>query len=579
MSETQPHLNRNITRLFWILLIMPGLHSFPSAAQAPAPATPKPPAPPADGAVPPLSGAGPANRSSVAQPQAAPSTQPAFDILEYQVEGNSVLPAAAIEKAVTPFLGENRGASDVEAARSALEKVYQDAGFLSVFVQTPEQKIVDGTVILQVVEGTVERLRVTGARYTAPSVLREQVPALAPGEVPYFPEMQQQLAQLGRGDDRKVVPVLRAGTTPGSVEAELKVEDQLPLHGSLELNNRYSFDTAHLRLAASLRYDNLWQRGHSLAVSYQTTPEKPDQIKVYSGTYAVPLGSAGTLALYAVHSGSQLVTVGSTGVIGQGDIAGLRYIRPLPPLPGYNQSLVAGIDYKNFSDTTTPLGADSGIVSPIRYAPFTLGYNAKLAGSDGSATQFSLTANWHMRHFGDIDVDCAGVRTNAFGCKRFNADANYFYARGELSRLQALPRQWSLYAKLSGQYANQPLISNEQFGIGGVDTVRGYTEFERLGDRGLVANLELRTPNLAGAAGGVLRELNLLAFADYGDAQVIQALPSQQYSFHLGAVGFGLRAKGWKTLSASLDLAWPQLDGARNNSRDPRLHFRLAYEF
>ena len=501
-----------------------------------------------------------------------------FDILEYQVEGNSVLPAPVIEKAVTPYLGEDRTATDVEAARAALEKVYQGAGFLSVYVQTPEQKIVDGVVILQVVEGTVEKLRVTGAQYTAPEALREQVPALAAGQVPYFPEMQDQLAQVSRGEDRKVVPVLRAGSTPGTVEAELKVDDKLPLHGSLELNNRYSLDTDRLRLAASLRYDNLWQRGHSLAVSYQTTPEDPQQIKVFSGTYVIPIEGAGALALYAVHSGSQLVTLGSTGVIGRGNIFGLRYIRPLPTLPGYTHSLVAGIDYKDFSDTTTPLGADSGIVSPIRYAPFTVGYNAKVAGEAGTQTLFSLTANWHFRGIGDVDVDCAGVRVSAFACKRFGADANYFYARGELSRLQMLPGKWSLYARASGQYANQPLISNEQFGMGGADTVRGYTEYERLGDRALIGTVELRTPNLRQQAEG-LRELTVLAFGDYGDASVIQALPSQQNRFYLASVGFGLRAKGWKTFDAAFDLAWPLRDGARGSSRDPRLHFRLAYEF
>jgi len=540
-------------------MLIAGLLSLPSAAQTP-------------------SSAAPSDQSSSPGSPAAREAGHRFDIFEYQVEGNSVLPAAAIEKAVTPFLGEGRSAGDVELARGALEKVYQEAGFLSVFVQTPEQKIVDGVVVLQVVEGTVERLRVTGARYTSPQALREQVPALAPGQVPYFPEMQQELAQLGRGDDRKVVPVLRAGTTPGTVEAELKVDDRLPLHGSIELNDRYSFDTSRLRLAASLRYDNLWQRGHSLSVSYQTTPEKPDQIKVFSGTYVLPLGDGANLALYAVHSGSQLVTIGSTGVIGNGDIVGLRYIRSLPPLPDYSHSLVAGVDYKNFADTTTPLGADSGIISPIRYAPFTLGYNGKIAGEGGSQTQFSVTGNWHFRHVGDTDVDCAGVHVSAFACKRFNADANYFYARGELSRLQMLPRQWSLFGKVGGQYASQPLISNEQFGIGGAESVRGYTEYERLGDRALYASVELRTPNLRAGTGN-LRELNLLAFADYGDATVVQALPSQQYRFHLASVGMGLRLKAWNALTAALDLAWPLLDGARTNTRDPRLHFRLVHEF
>src|ERR1019366_7021340 len=48
--------------------------------------------------------------------------QPHFDILEFQVEGNTVLPDQAIEQAVMPFLGPDQKMDSVEAARAALEK-------------------------------------------------------------------------------------------------------------------------------------------------------------------------------------------------------------------------------------------------------------------------------------------------------------------------------------------------------------------------------------------------------------------------------------------------------------------------
>ena len=44
-----------------------------------------------------------------------------FDVEEYRVEGNSVLPDATVEDAVYPFLGEARSANDIESARAALE--------------------------------------------------------------------------------------------------------------------------------------------------------------------------------------------------------------------------------------------------------------------------------------------------------------------------------------------------------------------------------------------------------------------------------------------------------------------------
>jgi hemolysin activation/secretion protein len=142
---------------------------------------------------------------------------PKFDILEYQVEGNTRLSDIDIERAVTPFLGEAKTLNEVEAARAALERAYHDAGYLTVVVSIPEQRVDDGNVILAVTEGQVERLRVKGAEYHLASGIKQQVPELAEGNVPYFPEVQRELESLNRSADLKAAPVLKAGRTPGSV--------------------------------------------------------------------------------------------------------------------------------------------------------------------------------------------------------------------------------------------------------------------------------------------------------------------------------------------------------------------------
>src|SRR5262249_49403555 len=151
----------------------------------------------------------------------------------------------------------------------------------------------------------------------------ERVPALAEGAAPNFTEMQTQLAQLSRGSDRRVTPVLKQGSAPGTVQLELNVEDQLPLHGNVELNDRYSPNTTHLRLQGMLRYDNLWQKDHSLSLNAQTSPEDTSQVKVLSASYLMPTGTGGSLlALYGVNSRSNVATVGSLAVIGNGSIVG-----------------------------------------------------------------------------------------------------------------------------------------------------------------------------------------------------------------------------------------------------------------
>src|ERR1700716_1450558 len=98
---------------------------------------------------------------------AAPDTAPAtarFDVLEIRVLGNSVLDTRAVEGAVYPFLGSHKSIEDMEAARAALEKLYHDKGYGTVFVDLPEQEVNDGVVRLKVTEGRLNAVRVTGAR-------------------------------------------------------------------------------------------------------------------------------------------------------------------------------------------------------------------------------------------------------------------------------------------------------------------------------------------------------------------------------------------------------------------------------
>ena len=116
---------------------------------------------------------------------AAPApTVARFDVFEYAVEGNTVLENIDIERAVYPWLGPGKTADDVEKARAALEAAYQQNGYLSVSVVLPVQTVDEGVIRLQVIEGQVERLKVSGNRYTSRRDLRGGVDQvdLRPGD-------------------------------------------------------------------------------------------------------------------------------------------------------------------------------------------------------------------------------------------------------------------------------------------------------------------------------------------------------------------------------------------------------------
>lgn len=508
-------------------------------------------------------GSPPASQAEAREPEAR------FDVFEYRVEGATLLPVLIVEQAVYPYLGEKKTLSDVEKAREALEKAYHGAGYLTVLVSIPQQKVDGGLVKLTVTEAPVNRLRVVESRYFSLGEIRAGAPQLAEGNVPNFPQMQKELAALNRSSDRKITPVLRPGKTPGTVEVDLKVKDTLPFHGNVELNDRYSQDTTRTRLTASARWDNLWQKQHGLGITVQTAPENTDESRVFSASYTWPLASGNYLAFYGVKSESDVAAVGTLNVIGNGTIFGARYIRPLRSRSeGFFHTATFGVDYKDFNQSVS-LNGGGGFETPIRYLPFTLGWDGNWLDEKRS-TRLGFAFNFHLRGL--------VAEEQEFADKRFKGRANYAYLRGNASHTERWSSGWRGEARGTWQIAAQPLISNEQFAIGGVDTVRGYLESAALGDDGAALSLEATTPNLAKRLNDSLDDLRLLAFLDGGYVHVRAPITAEDRTT-LGGAGIGVRLKGWSGVSAGIDWAVALKTLGKTERGDSRGHFRLGYEW
>ncbi|MDD5276170.1 MAG: ShlB/FhaC/HecB family hemolysin secretion/activation protein [Methylovulum sp.] len=497
-----------------------------------------------------------------------------FDLLELRVKGNTLLEKKELERTVYQFLGPKKDIDTVENARNALEDVYRKKGYQTVAVDIPEQNVKNGVVYLQVVEGKVSRLRVKDSRYFSLGSIKAGVPELAEGNVPNLPVMQKQLAALSdKSPDRKITPILRAGDTPGTLEVDLKVKDELPLHGRIELNGRNTSSTSRLRLVSTLHYDNLWQKLHSASVMYQVSPENNEEVDVWAGTYAMPLlDTDAKVALYAVSSSSnaQVASAGALSVIGIGEIYGARLIKPLPGLDNYFHSFTMGVDYKSFKENLNLIGSDT-IKTPISYLPFMMQYSSSLRGKE-SFTAFNLGVNFSVRGLGNSQQD--------FENKRINARADYMYLTSGINFNYDLPWAMELATRVSGQVASSPLISNEQFSLGGMQSIRGYFETQALADSGLIGSLELRSsPRLASSNLDYINKLQAIVFVDGGKGWIQDALLGNPSVYNLASTGFGMRFQMWKYLSGVLDLGFPLISLGPVSAGDPKLHFNVATEF
>lgn len=490
-----------------------------------------------------------------------------FDILEFQVEGNTKLSAENIEAAVYPQMGEKKTISDVEKARESLEKAYHEAGFLTVLVDIPEQDVDKKVVKLNVTEGKVGRLRVKDSDYYSLGRIKHLAQSVKEGEIPHFPTLQKDISRLNRTADKRVTPVMKAGKTFGTVDVDLKVEDNLPFHASLELNDRFSQDTSRLRLSGMVRYDNLWQREHSLSLNFLTSPEDTDEVKVISANYLMRFDDSDALmAFYGVSSKSNIAAVGGISILGNATILGARLIKPLPSLENFYHSISLGIDYKKFGQEVI---FGSSFDTPVTYMPLSASYTGTWQQAL-NRTQLTTGVIFGTRGL-VADED-------EFTLKRVGAKPNFFVAKADLQHTQNLPLGFQGFAKIDGQFSGSPLIANEQYLAGGVDTVRGYLEAEAAGDQALHSTLEIRTPSMFKSLNWI-QDFRLSAFYDVAQIRTIDPLIGQDRKATLSGAGLGLRLSTSKKINMNLDLAWPSKDSNVTKKGDFQSHMRLWYEF
>ena len=502
-----------------------------------------------------------------AQAQAAPS----LFIREYRVQGSTKLSALEIEEAVYPYLGPGRTTDDVEQARATLEKAFRDKGFQTVSVLIPSQDPRHGVIRFEVVEGKVGRLRVNGARYFLPSRIKAEAPSMAEGSVPDFNKVKEEILALNRLPDRRVAQVLKPGIETGTVDIDLNVEDKNPLHGSLELNNRYSANTTQTRLNGAVSYGNLFQRGQTLGLNFQVAPERTDDALVFSGYYMARVSDGVTLMLQGTKQDSDISTLGGAAVAGRGEIIGLRALFDLPSKAGFYQTFSLGMDYKSFDEDLTLAGVTGN--TPIDYFPISANYGASWT-KEKSFTEANASLNFHLRGLGSSSSE--------FDSKRYQSDGSYIYLRGDLSHTRDLSNGAQLYGKVQGQLSSQPLINSEQFSGGGLGSARGYLEATALGDNGIFATAEYRTPSFIGkkdAQGKQADEWRIHAFVDGGTLTVLKALPAQKSFYNFLSAGAGTRFRFRDHYNGSLDFAVPLTSQSDAEAGDIRVTFRGWAEF
>jgi hemolysin activation/secretion protein len=311
-----------------------------------------------------------------------------------------------------------------------------------------------------------------------------------------------------------------------------------------------------------------------LSLQYTTTAEKPERVSVYGVGYHMPIYAlADSLDLYAnysdVDSGSILAGIFDLQVSGKGTVFGTRYNHSFGRVGAFDSTVSLGLDYKAYRNGLTFQGFELG--NDVTVHPVSLAYGGTWK-TDASTTAFIVTG---IRNVPGGD---RGSQDD-FDRVRFNAPANYTLVRYGVAHMHSLPADWQVRIAAAGQYTRDALVPGEQFGAGGMTSVRGFLSREVAGDKGISGSAEIYTPDLCGRWPGAAVFCRVLAFYDAARISRNDILPGESAHASIGSIGAGVRAAMGRYVTLALDVGHVIDSGPVDTKGHNRVNFKLSLSY
>lgn len=492
-----------------------------------------------------------------------PAPDVSFSVEQIQIVGNTVL-HDEIQELVTPYENQEQVTlDDLLNLRSQITQLYIDNGYITSGAFLPSNQVLtDGVVEIQVVEGGVEAIEVTGLRHLQRSYVRDRLKLAT--DTPLDQSNLLEALQLLQLDPfiSQVNAELTAGTTPGQNVLLVDVDEPSPFRANIGGDNYRPPSIGSGQISVGASYSNLIGIGDRLSVSYGRT----DGLDIFDVGVSVPLNAReGRLSFQFNSSESQIIEEDFEDLEIESETRSysLSFRQPVVRSPETEVALGLGLDLRR---------RQTFILDDIPFS-FSIGPEE----GESNVTVLRFFQDW---------VDRAPRRVLAarsqfsLGIDAFNAtvndsgtDARFFSWVGQVQWVQQLSSRNLLITRLSTQLTPDSLLSLEQFSIGGVDTVRGYAQNQLVADNGVLGTIEFRIP--------VTRNPQRLQLTPFFDAGTVwnNRTPDPETSTIAG-LGLGLRAEVLPNLFARVDYGIPliDVDSDSDSLQEDGFYFSLRFQ-
>ncbi len=542
----------------------------PQDVQPPSPKTPTLPTPPQ---LPP-----PSELLQPAQPLHTPDEpllerSQIFTVKQFEVIGSTVFSREKLTEVLAPFTNKLITFAQLLEARSKITELYIQEGYVTSGAYIPEQTFDNnGVVQIQVIEGKLEDIQITGTKRLNPNYIRSRIALGASTPLNQKRLLESlQLLQLNPLI-QNVSAELSAGSRTGANLLAIKITEADSFNIQAVLDNGRSPSIGSFRRQLQTNEANLLGFGDSISLTYSNT----DGSNTIDTSYSLPLNP---------RNGSLTFSYGTTsaGVIERPfntlDIESASQYYELtfrqPLVQTLNQEFALGITaFRRESDISSSLLEENEV--PLSE----LSPGADEQGRTRvSALRFFQ--EWTSRNSQEV---IAARSEFSLGIGAFNAtindtepDSRFFAWRGQAQWVRLLAPDTLLLIRGNVQLASTKLLASEQFGLGGINSVRGYRQDLLLTDNGALASVELRLPIARVPQwNGVLQ---VTTFGDVGTAWNNSSSRDENNTNTLASVGLGLRCLQGNNFTAGVEWGIPlvSVDTQSNTWQENGLYFFVQY--
>ncbi|MBN3895082.1 MAG: ShlB/FhaC/HecB family hemolysin secretion/activation protein [Nostoc sp. NOS(2021)] len=535
----------------------------PAPSPLPSPKLPQPLPPPAE--------LFPPSAPTPTLEEPLPGNFPQTIIVErFEVVGSTVFSPEKLAQATAEFTKRPISLTQVYQARSKITDLYVKNGYITSGAYIPPQTIQSGVIKIQVVEGKLEDIQVTGTRRLNPNYVRSRL-AIATSP-PLNRQRLLEALQLLQLNPliQNVTAELSAGSRAGVSLLEVKISEAKTFHSQIVLDNGRSPSVGSFRRRLQLNEANLLGLGDGLSLGYTNT----DGSNSFDASYTLPLNPRnGTLTFNYGTTSSNVIEPPFTVL----DIASASRYYELT----FRQPIVQ-TPTQEFAFGLTASRRESDISSFLQREGFPGSILSPGADEQGRTRVSALRffQEWTSRNSSEV----IALRSQfSLGIDALNAtinqnppDSRFFAWQGQAQWARLLAPETLLLLRINTQLASRTLLPIEQFGLGGQDSIRGYRQDYLLTDNGTFVSAEVQVPILR--LPQIDSTLQVIPFVDFGVGWNSSDKENPDPNT-LAAVGLGLRWSQGDRFTVRLDWGIP-LVSVNSNERtlqENGLYFSLFY--